>query len=507
MIEFFKHSFLYFSYYNSYSSSIHAKNIFLAMKFFVLLFLILASILIMLLITSSVNINEEITIPANYQKFCAQCHGADLRGGNAQSLINGVWQFGVSRNHMFRNIKYGLPHLGMPSYEGSLSDEEIYELVDFFLEAEKVAEVERPSIPDHLETMEYEIQVDVFANGLEIPWSIDFINEDLALITERPGRLRLVKDGQLLPEAVSGTPNVLHEGQGGLMDVAIDPNYDANGWIYLSYSHQLAQKKNEDRPPAMTRIVRGKLDGNKWIDQEVIFEADHHAYSTSRHHYGSRIVFDHEGMLYFSVGDRGAQDQAQDLSRPNGKIHRIYTDGRIPASNPFYRQKNALPTIFAYGTRNAQGLAVHPETGVLWETEHGPFGGDELNVIKPGANYGWPVITYGKNYNGTVITDQVRKEGMIQPSLYWTPSIAVCGLDFYRGDLFPKWENRLLVGALKYEEVRLLDLDNDRVMHEQVILKNAGRVRDVSTGPDGAIYVVLNSPDAVIRLTPIREKL
>jgi aldose sugar dehydrogenase len=477
------------------------------MKYFLIVFFVIASMTIMLLSSFLATNNQDIEVPSNYQKFCAQCHGADLRGGNAQSLINGVWQFGSSRNHMFRNIKYGLPHLGMPSYEVSLTDEEIYELVDFFLEAEKTADIQRPEIPDQLETMDYEIQVDVFADNLEIPWSIDFINENLALITERPGRLRIVRNGKLLPEPVAGTPQVLHEGQGGLMDVAIDPEYAANGWIYLAYSHQLAQKQNEDRPRAMTRIVRGKLDGNRWVNQETIYEANPDAYSTSRHHYGSRIVFDHDGMLYFSVGDRGSQDLAQDLSRPNGKIHRIHRDGRIPESNPFVRQKNALPTVYAYGTRNAQGLAVHPETGELWETEHGPFGGDELNVIKSGVNYGWPVITYGKNYNGTIITDLVRKEGMAQPNLYWTPSIAVCGLDFYQGNLFPKWNNRLLVGALKYEEVRLLDLEDDRVIHEQVILKNAGRVRDVATGPDGAIYVVLNSPDAVIRLTPIREKL
>jgi aldose sugar dehydrogenase len=477
------------------------------MKYILIAFFVIASMAIMLLNSFLANNNQDIEVPSNYQKFCAQCHGADLRGGNAQSLINGVWQFGSSRSHMFRNIKYGLSHLGMPSYEVSLTDEEIYELVDFFLEAEKTADIQQPEIPNQLETMDYEIQVDVYADNLEIPWSIDFISEDLALITERPGRLRMVRNGKLLPEPVYGTPQVLHEGSGGLMDVAIDPEYAANGWIYLAYSHQLAQKQNEDRPRSMTRIVRGKLDGNRWVNQETIYEANHDAYSTTRHHNGSRIVFDHDGMLYFSVGDRGAQDLAQDLSRPNGKIHRIYSDGRIPERNPFVLQKNALPTVYAYGTRNVQGLAVHPETGELWGTDHGPFGGDELNVIKSGVNYGWPVITYGKNYNGTIITDLVRKEGMAQPNLYWTPSIAVCGLDFYQGDLFPKWNNRLLVGALKYEEVRLLDIVDDRVIHEQVILKNAGRVRDVATGPEGAIYVVLNSPDAVIRLTPIREKL
>lgn len=472
----------------------------------ILLFLVIVSIFFIWISISHGNTAEGFAVPDNYQKYCAQCHGADLTGGNAQSLIDGVWQFGDGRSHMFRNIKYGLPHLGMPSFEATLSDEQIYELVDFFKENEKTAEIQRPELPESLETMDYDMQVDVFADNLEIPWSIDFIGNDIALITERPGRLRIVENGTLRPQPVSGTPPVLHEGQGGLMDVAIDPEYEKNGWIYLSYSHQLPAQ-GEDRPLAMTRVVRGKLEGNEWKDQQTIFEADREAYATTRHHYGCRIVFDRNGMLYFSIGERGSQDQAQDLSRPNGKIHRIYKDGRIPVNNPFYNQKNAVKSIYSYGNRNPQGLAIHPETDELWETEHGPFGGDELNIIKAGHNYGWPVITYGLNYNGTAITDQVRKEGMDQPTFYWKPSIAVCGLDFYRGDLFPKWKNRLLAGALKYEEVRLLDIVDDRVIHEQVIIKNLGRVRDVSTGPDGGIYVVLNSPDVVIRLTPTREKL
>ena len=291
------------------------------------------------------------------------------------------------------------------------------------------------------------------------------------------------------------------------MDVAIDPDYKNNGWVYLAYSHVLEKtRQGDNRPPAMTRLVRGKLKDNAWTEEQVIFEADHDKYSTTRHHYGCKIVFDPDGYLYFGIGERGAQDQAQDITRPNGKIHRIRTDGSIPEDNPFVNEPGAVKSIYTFGNRNPQGLAVHPETGEVWETEHGPMGGDELNLIQKGVNYGWPVITYGRNYNGTIITDIVRKEGMEQPILYWKPSIAVCGLDFYNGDLFPKWKNRLLVGALKYEEVQLLDIHENRVIHQQTIVKNMGRVRDVSTGPDGAIYVVLNNPDKVLRLTPLEEK-
>jgi glucose/arabinose dehydrogenase len=441
-------------------------------------------------------------LPATYVEYCSNCHGMDLRGGNAQSLLDGIWQFGLKESYIFRNIKFGIPHLGMPSYEASLTDAEINALVDFLLSEEKRMGITKPPAPNEVETQDYKIDIEVFAQGLEIPWSIDFAGSDLALITERPGRLRVVKNGKLLPDAVSGIPEVLNEGQGGLMDVAFDPDYSSNGWIYLAYSHEVEKKSDDRRSPAMTRIVRGRINNNTWESQQVIYEAPHETYRGTRHHYGCRIVFDPQGYLYFGIGDRGAGDHAQDLSKPNGKIHRIFRDGSIPRDNPFYGHEGALSTIYAYGNRNPQGLAVHPETGRLWETEHGPLGGDELNLISAGLNYGWPVITYGRNYDGTPITDIVRKEGMEQPNLYWKPSIAVCGLDFYRGDLFPVWKNRLLVGALKYEEVQLLNIEKDRVIHKQTILKNAGRVRDVCTGPEGAIYIVLNSPGTVLRLLP-----
>ncbi|WP_297085632.1 PQQ-dependent sugar dehydrogenase [uncultured Draconibacterium sp.] len=437
-----------------------------------------------------------------YGQHCASCHGANLNGGNAASLIDGVWQFGAEDNYVFRNIKFGIAHLGMPSYEATLNDGEIRALMAYLRESEQKAGAEKPPIAKELETLDYLIDVEVFAEGLEIPWAIDFLDENTALVTERPGRLRVVKNGKLLDAAVKNTPEVLHAGQGGLMDVAIDPDYQHNGWVYLAYSHVLAEEDGGQRPPAMTRIVRGKIENNIWTSQEVLFEAPHETYRTTRHHYGCRIVFDPWGYLYFAIGDRGAGYQAQDFTLPNGKVHRIYKDGSIPADNPWVVEEGAIPSLYSLGNRNIQGMAIHPQTGELWTTEHGPMGGDELNRIEWGKNYGWETITYGKNYNGTIITEETHKPGMEQPNLYWRPSIAVCGLDFYSGDLFKKWKNKLLVGALKYEEVRLLQIEGERVVHEEVIVKNQGRVRDVSTGPDGAIYVVLNKPGTVIRLTP-----
>ena len=439
---------------------------------------------------------------ALYQQNCAQCHGTDLDGGNATSLIDGVWQYGEKNSHIRRNIKFGIPHLGMPSYEEALSDDEIRSILQYILETEEDAGAIEPEAPEVLETMDYDLKVETFADGLEIPWAIDFIDASTALITERPGRVRMVIKGELQPEPVKNTPEVLHAGQGGLLDVAVDPEYDENGWIYLAYSHVLDDVTTGNRPPAMTRIVRGKIENNTWTDLEVLFEAPHDMYRTTRHHYGCRIVFDPWGYLYFAIGDRGAGMQAQDFTRPNGKVHRIHKNGDIPNSNPYLYAEEAMKSLYTLGNRNIQGMAVHPVTGELWATEHGPMGGDELNLIQEGKNYGWETITYGRNYNGTIITELTHMPGMEQPVLYWKPSIAVCGLDFYSGNLFEKWKNKLLVGALRYEEVRLLNIEDDRVMHEQTILKGLGRVRDVSTGPDGAIYVVLNQPGKVIRLTP-----
>jgi aldose sugar dehydrogenase len=331
----------------------------------------------------------------------------------AQTAMAGIWKaamrkalsmaFGSlapDRSYMFRNTKYGIQHLGMPSYESSLSDDEINSLVTFLLEEEQKAGVTKPPTPEAIETQDYKIKVEVLADNLEVPWSIDFIDETTALITERPGRLRMVKNGRMLPGAVEGTPEVLNEGQGGLMDVAVDPKYEENGYIYLAYSHALKDSQ-EERPPAMTRIVRGQIMGNRWINEQLVFEAPAETYRTTRHHYGCRIVFDKDGFLYFSIGDRGAQDQAQDISLPNGKVHRIMKNGDIPKDNPFVNNPDAIKSIYSYGNRNPQGLAIHPVSDELWTTEHGPFGGDELNLIKAGKNYGWPVITYGRNYNGT----------------------------------------------------------------------------------------------------------
>lgn len=373
---------------------------------------------------------------------------------------------------------------------------------------------DQAELPDTVTTLDYKLKTEVLTRDLEEPWAIDFLGPDTALVTEEPGRLRMIVNGDLVSDSIVGTPEVSYKGvQGGLLDVAVDPNYERNGWIYLSYAHGL--ETEGEKEPAMIRIARGRIQDHSWKDQEVLFEAPHDTYRTTRHQFGSRIAFDEQNRLYFSIGDRGdwpiypreVMMQAQELDRPNGKIHRINRDGSIPAENPFVGQEGVLESIFSYGHRNPQGLALQPGTGRMWDTEHGPRGGDELNRLKVGANYGWPEITYGINYTGSVITRDRRSEGMEQPIVFWRPSIAVSGLSFYDGESFPYWQGQLLASSLKAEELRLLTLreeGNGLVMHQEVLFENAGRIREAVPGPEGAIYVVFDG-SRIARLSHLAD--
>jgi glucose/arabinose dehydrogenase len=359
-------------------------------------------------------------------------------------------------------------------------------------------------LPDTLETLDYKVETEVLAEGLSQPWAIDFLGPDTALVTEQAGRLRLLVEGELRPDSIRGTPEVHYSGQGGLLDVATSPSYKESGWVYLAYSHALEPPRDT---LSMTRVVRGRIRGGTWQDQQVLFEAPPETYREGDIQYGSRIAFGPEGRLYFSIGDRAAWPVdtttvfAQDLGRPGGKIYRLNPDGSVPEDNPFAGREGALPGIYSYGHRNPQGLGVHPETGRLWAAEHGPRGGDELNRIRAGANYGWPRVTYGINYTGEIITPRRRAEGVEPPVFFWRPSIATSGFSFYRGEQFPYWQGQGLISALKNQSVRLLTTADRRVLHQEVILKGAGRVREAVPGPDGAIYVVLNAPSRIVRLS------
>ncbi|MGI8906790.1 MAG: PQQ-dependent sugar dehydrogenase [Candidatus Sumerlaeaceae bacterium] len=441
-----------------------------------------------------------------YQNYCANCHGGKLEGGNGGGLrAPSDFQHGFEPDAVFRSIRNGIPDLGMPAYGATLTDEQINALVAVIKNPQQqpssTTTTTTQSIRERtkLRTLDYEVRVEVWADGLTTPWAIDFLDARNALVTERSGPVRIITDGKLLPEPVSGTPKAWENGQGGMMDVAVDPDYAKNGWVYLGYSEPGGGS-------GMTRIVRGKLRDAMWVDEQVVWQAGKEHYTKSGIHFGCRIVFGPDGKLYFSVGERGSQQKAQDLSMPNGKIYRLNTDGTIPVDNPFANRHGTFPGIFSYGHRNPQGLSFHPVTGELWDVEHGPRGGDELNLVRAGQNYGWPLITYGINYDGKILTRERVRPGLSQPIHYWRPSIAVAGAEFYTGDLFPYWRNHLLVTSLADKDLRLLQIQENRVLHEEILFDNLARVREAVTGPDGAIYVVINEPGEILRLTPIQEK-
>jgi len=352
----------------------------------------------------------------------------------------------------------------------------------------------------------HDFRVVTVVDGLVRPWSIAFLPGGDMLVTEKPGRLRIVRDGRLLPDPVEGVPEVYARGQAGLLDVVPHPDFASNRLLYLSYS-----KPVEDGAESTTAVVRGRFEGDRLSDVEEIFEAD----SRGRGHYGSRLAFDGEGHLFITVGDRQAPPEgdlenhpAQDLSNHHGVVIRLHDDGRVPADNPFVGRDDAHPEIWSYGHRNAQGLAIDPETGDVWITEHGPQGGDELNLVQPGRNYGWPVIGFGVNYrSGLAIHEGTHREGMEQPVHVWVPSLGVSGLIVYTGDRFPRWRGDLLAGGMAGEVLVRLRPTDSRVNREEYLLYETGRVRHVQQGPDGLVYLAIDNDDEgetspILRLEP-----
>ena len=350
-------------------------------------------------------------------------------------------------------------------------------------------------------TIKETFKVETFVDGFDIPWGMAFLPNQNLIVSDRNGNLWQVDYNKKKKTQIVGVPNVRNKGQGGLLDVQVHPDFINNHYIYLGFTSYLKKRKNK----TFTSIVRARLKNNSLIDQKIIYKADDIYYSGVTVHYGTRIVFDKEGYLYFSIGDRGRRDQAQLLDYPNGKIHRLHDDGSIPTNNPFIQEKNAIKSIWTYGNRNPQGLAIHPVSSIIFETEHGPKGGDELNILSSGNNYGWPEITYGKNYSGTTITKYTHKKGMEQPVIHWTPSIAVCGIDFYDGELFKNWENNLLVSSLKFENLYRLEIKDNKVTEQEIVYRAGSRIRDVETGPEGFIYLALEDPGRIVRFIPIKN--
>ena len=354
---------------------------------------------------------------------------------------------------------------------------------------------------------QHDYRVVPVAEGLVQPWSMAWLPNGDMLVTEKPGRLRIVRDGRLLPEPVSGVPEVFYQGQGGLFEVLPHPEFEQNQTIYLSFAKPVGEGST-------TAIIRARLENGSLTNVTEIFAAN----ASGRSHYGGKLVFDEDGYLYLTLGDRQAPSTgdltahpAQDLSNHAGVIVRLNEDGTVPSDNPFVGERGALPEIWSYGHRSPQGLAIHPQTGDLWMTEHGPQGGDELNLVTPGANYGWPVVGYGVNYgSSSPIHERQTATGMESPTRFWVPSIATSGLMIYDGDKFPQWQGDIFVGGLAGELISRLEMSEDfrSVVREEELLYGMGRIRDVRQGPDGYIYAALEdrqgAPTAVVRMEPLQ---
>jgi glucose/arabinose dehydrogenase len=354
----------------------------------------------------------------------------------------------------------------------------------------------------------HDYRVVTVAEGLIQPWSIAFLPGGDALITERPGRLRILRQGKLVPQPVEGIPKVFHSGQGGLLEVMPHPNFASNRLLYITYS-----KPGSTEAESRTALIRGRFENDRLTDVKELFDAS----SKGRGHYSGKIAFDKNGYLFLSLGDRQVPPEgkleahpAQDLTNHHGKIVRLHDDGRVPTDNPFVSRAGARPEIWSYGHRNVQGLAMHPETGELWADEHGPQGGDELNRIEPGKNYGWPVIGYGVNYTtGLAIHTGTHRDGMEQPVKMWVPSIGISGMMFYTGDKFPQWKGNLFIGGMNGQQLSRLTLNGRRVANEELLVQQMGRIRDIRQGPDGFIYLVTDNREGaatpIYRLEPVQR--
>ena len=339
-----------------------------------------------------------------------------------------------------------------------------------------------------LDTGSHRVRMVTVAEGLDSPWSMAILPDGGILVTERPGRLRSIRGGILQATPIAGAPEVQDRNHGGLMHVALHPDYESNGWVYLTYS------KTGERG-GTTAVMRARLDGARLVDAEDVFVAD--AWQEAGLNFGSRAAFDDAGMLYVSVGDRGPNTEplAQDLSNHNGTIVRLHDDGRVPDDNPFLDRPGAKPEIYSYGHRNPQGMARHPDTGEIWASEHGPMGGDEVNVIRAGANYGWPEVSFGRTYSGETISEQPWREDMEPPRYFWVPSIGISGMLFYTGDRFPEWTGRLFVTGMSGMMIQSVRLGGPGIRigpseRETMLTPLRQQVRDIQQGPDGSIYLV-----------------
>lgn len=432
---------------------------------------------------------------------CSSCHGAQM-----QMFVDRKWKHGNTKDSLALSIRNGYADLGMPAFDSIFTPEQITELVDYIADGiSKTNEFtfKNPFNPDTIFTdAGQSYTVELITDEVDAAWGYAFLPDNSMLITDKDGDMyHRTVDGEM--NAISNVPKVLNKGQGGLLDVELDPSYASNNQIYISYSKF---KKEEEKDVATTAVIRAKLSGTALTEVTEIFEAL--PYLSTKHHYGGRLEFDRDGYLFISVGDRGKRDDnPQSLENHCGKIHRINSDGSIPVDNPFVDDPKAMKSIWSYGHRNPQGLTYDATTNTMWEHEHGPRGGDELNIIKKGENFGWPLASYGLNYSGTTFTSKTEIDGMINSEKYWVPSIAPCGMAQVTSDLYGDWKGDLLVGSLRFKYIAKVKMDKLAAGDDTPLVKNIGRVRNVKLDNEGYIYVSTEKPGSIYKLIPNQENI
>lgn len=437
---------------------------------------------------------------ATFKQYCAGCHGAD-----ANVFVDRQWKHGSTKADIVKSITVGYPDLSMPAWGAVLKPQDVSDMSDYILAAIEnrksfdYKDVPKVNLFTHTSMI---VKLDTIARGIKNPWGMAFLPDGDMVFTDRGGEFfRIDKSGN--KTIIQGTPAVLAQGQGGLMDVELHPKFSENKIIYLSYSKA---KDSAGGKWSTTAIMQAKLDGIQLSEQKDIFIAQ--PYLKTRHHYGSRIEFDKNGYMFITVGDRGQHDAKlpQLLNNDCGKVHRLMDDGRIPSDNPFVGKADARGSIWSYGHRNPQGMALNAATGEMWTHEHGPRGGDEINIVQKGKNYGWPVISYGINYDGTILTALTKQDGMEQPLTYYVPSIGPSGATFVTGDRYKAWKGNFLIGSLRFMYLNRVQLNGNKVGTQENLLKNIGRLRCVEMGRDGYIYVGVEEPGYIFRVMPVENK-
>jgi glucose/arabinose dehydrogenase/mono/diheme cytochrome c family protein len=451
---------------------------------------------------------------------CSGCHGITAQpGAKGPSLFSNDFLDSHTDAQIVQAITDGMPGTAMPSFKTLFFPDEMAQMPAYLRIRGGIVNRKVGAVPDItgkvIHSQKATFKVETLVKGLDQPWGFAFLPDGRLIFTERAGRLRFMDKKGNISEPVKGTPSVFVRQDGGLLDVQLHPDFAKNGWIYLSYStvppgttpEPGSENAPNLAPPTMTYIVRGKVNANnEWVDQQILFQPPPDSYRNSADHYGSRFLFDGKGHFFWSMGERHDFQMSQNLASPLGKIHRLNDDGTIPADNPFVHTPGALGSIWSYGHRNPEGLTFDPATGIFWETEHGPTGGDEVNIIESGKDYGWGVATMGLEPG----VNHLHATGMTDPIAFYNPSIGPSGIAFYTGDKFPGWKGNLFITAMVGQKLIRMEIKDRQIVSQEAVFQDYGRVRAVTTGPDGLVYVLLQNMNgdpkggSIIRLVPAK---